>query len=98
MVIARIGQWEWPSEWGTLVQDLVTCLKSTDKNLMKGAITVQNPVLLSLFQCLDMFADGENLSDENLPSLLKILLPELWAIFSNTVSNLFLSTNFTVIW
>eukprot|EP01119_Soliformovum_irregulare_P000725 TRINITY_DN10535_c1_g1_i3.p1 TRINITY_DN10535_c1_g1~~TRINITY_DN10535_c1_g1_i3.p1 ORF type:complete len:751 (-),score=247.92 TRINITY_DN10535_c1_g1_i3:105-2102(-) len=72
MAIATIAHWDWPEQWPTLVQDLVTCLQSPDKNLLKGAI-----------KCLDIFASGDNLSDEYLAPLLNLLVPELYKVFQD---------------
>jgi hypothetical protein len=48
--------------------------------LMDGAI-----------KCLEMFASGDNLSDEHLPRLIPLLFPHLLRIFSS-VSSLSLSS------
>jgi hypothetical protein len=73
MAIATIGHWDWPEKWQNLVEDLVNCLKGDNEHLVQGAI-----------RCLDMFADGDNLTDEHLPQLMRLLLPELLRIASSS--------------
>ena len=57
----------------------VKCLDMNNAQLMDGAI-----------KCLEMFASGDNLSDEHLPRLIPLLFPHLLRIFSS-VSALSLS-------
>lgn len=85
MAIASIAHWDWPQQWPNLVENLLNCLnpeafpEGLNPNLVKGAIC-----------CLDFFADSDNLSDEHLPTLLKILLPSMYRIFSDIVNFSFL--------
>lgn len=53
------------------IHGTVKCLETNNANLMDGAI-----------KCLDMFASGENLSDQHLPRLIPLLFPHLLRIFS----------------
>ncbi len=50
----------------------VKCLDARNGLLVDGAM-----------KCLDMFASGENLSDQHLPQLLPILFPHLLRVFSS---------------
>lgn len=73
MAIASIAHWDWPDEWPNLIQELVQCLKNPNNiNLVRGAI-----------RCLDIFAGGDNLSDQHLSSLFNLLFPPLYAIFTD---------------
>eukprot|EP01116_Phalansterium_solitarium_P007626 TRINITY_DN2041_c0_g1_i1.p1 TRINITY_DN2041_c0_g1~~TRINITY_DN2041_c0_g1_i1.p1 ORF type:complete len:1043 (+),score=436.17 TRINITY_DN2041_c0_g1_i1:140-3268(+) len=73
MAIASIAHWDYPQQWPQLVQQLVHCLLNPQQaELVKGAI-----------KCLEMFTDGDNLSDDQLPDLMALLLPVLLRIFNN---------------
>ncbi|ELR21483.1 Importin beta domain containing protein [Acanthamoeba castellanii str. Neff] len=83
MAIASIAHWDWPGEWPNLIEELsnvptfthvprVKCLDMNNAQLMDGAI-----------KCLEMFASGDNLSDEHLPRLIPLLFPHLLRIFSS---------------
>eukprot|EP01098_Paradermamoeba_levis_P012649 TRINITY_DN5570_c0_g1_i1.p1 TRINITY_DN5570_c0_g1~~TRINITY_DN5570_c0_g1_i1.p1 ORF type:complete len:515 (-),score=134.30 TRINITY_DN5570_c0_g1_i1:5-1549(-) len=71
-VIASIIGWEWPEEWPTALQDLVTCLNSTDVNLFRGAL-----------KCLDIYVNGKYLTDQAAVQLIPLLFPACLAIFSS---------------
>ena len=84
MAIASIAHWEWPDKWPSLIQDLTAALNSPDVNLVKGCIRclgislfLNNCISGACLTWLEMFADGENFSDQHLPMLVQFLLPTL---------------------
>eukprot|EP01128_Nolandella_sp_AFSM9_P000404 TRINITY_DN10565_c0_g1_i1.p1 TRINITY_DN10565_c0_g1~~TRINITY_DN10565_c0_g1_i1.p1 ORF type:complete len:1051 (+),score=154.39 TRINITY_DN10565_c0_g1_i1:32-3154(+) len=73
MCIASIAAWDWPAAWPGLVQSLVQCLTSANVNVVLGAIA-----------CLEMFASGENLSDQQLPRLIELAFPALLQVVASS--------------
>jgi hypothetical protein len=72
MAIGRIASCDWPEEWPSFVDDLLAALKSSNLDLVSGAI-----------RCLEIFIDRDNIADEHLPTLVKVLFPEMWRLFAN---------------
>ncbi|KAH3759284.1 Importin 9 [Pelomyxa schiedti] len=70
MVMAQIAQWDWPSEWPTLLSILVEYLRGQSTERVKGAI-----------RCLDMFVTGDALKSGAMPTVIDLLFPELLRLF-----------------
>ena len=79
MAIGGIASWDWPDQWPRFLEDLVSALHSTDLNLVNAA-----------FRCLDIFLDKDAVDDTHLGTLIKVLFPEMWRIFSEPVHFRFL--------
>jgi hypothetical protein len=75
MAMASIAHWDWPDAWPDFLNFILQAFQldpSTNSILLKGAI-----------RCLDIFVDGDNLSSEHLPRLMRDVLPPLWIVFND---------------
>ena len=79
MAIGSVASWDWPEQWPTFLDDLMGALQSQNLDLVNGAI-----------RCLDIFIDKDNLDDNHLPLLCKVLFPEIWRLFTDQVRKYFI--------
>ncbi|GBG61529.1 hypothetical protein CBR_g22326 [Chara braunii] len=71
IVIATIAQKDWPEEWPGLMEFLLHCIRDhSSVERLHGAL-----------RCLSLFAD--EIDDSQMPSLVPVLFPELFKIFSS---------------
>eukprot|EP01103_Thecamoeba_quadrilineata_P012676 TRINITY_DN331_c0_g1_i4.p1 TRINITY_DN331_c0_g1~~TRINITY_DN331_c0_g1_i4.p1 ORF type:complete len:953 (-),score=187.82 TRINITY_DN331_c0_g1_i4:31-2889(-) len=76
MVISNIAYWEWPEEWPSFLNSMIGAIRSSNTNLVLGAIKV-----------LEVFATPENFTEETVSLLVQTLFPHLQEIYlsQNTI-------------
>ncbi|KAL2916357.1 hypothetical protein HK105_204113 [Polyrhizophydium stewartii] len=70
--VSKIAHLDWPDSWSSLFDDLMACLRSGVASQVHGAMRV-----------LAEFV-RDDITDQQFPAVAPILLPELFAIFSNS--------------
>eukprot|EP01132_Coremiostelium_polycephalum_P003260 gene3260-4082_t len=68
MCIGRIGSYDWPERWPTLVDELIGCIRpqqtEAGEHLLNGAI-----------QCLEILCDPEYLDEDQTKKMIEIVFP-----------------------
>ncbi|GAM22180.1 hypothetical protein SAMD00019534_053550 [Acytostelium subglobosum LB1] len=67
MCIGRVGSFEWPNQWPTLLDDLIKCIvppMCQDKNILSGALI-----------CLEILCDPSYLSESQIQTIIVVLFP-----------------------
>ena len=72
-VISKIAHYDWPEAWPSLFDELMECLNSNHLDAVHGA----SRVLVEFIR--------EDVSDEQVPIIAPVLLPQLFRIFSDQV-------------
>ncbi|PRP84037.1 importin 9 (imp9) (ran-binding protein 9) [Planoprotostelium fungivorum] len=83
LVIAAIAGHDWPQSWPTLVADLLECAKKGDSGT-EGEQLSASRLAEGAMTALDIFCDGENLSDEHVTHIMNLLFTDMGIILADT--------------